>query len=393
MMHAKHLCQMPQARKGDALSLRQLINHVSSHMNALQALSLNASVQDLMLNHLMLATLDTETQREWELHTASRADTPTIAELDTFLESRRRALELLQKTQSLKTVTANPRSTQSAGSKVSKPSCSNVATQIQSTLCNGSHRLFKCDTFLKLRPRQHLNHARQQRLCFSCLQPFSKKHTCSKQVCRKCNKRHLTLIHIDKQNQVTIDSGSTTNNNLSANTNGATMADVNTYHTFKGKSRSHVLLATAIVEIKNKSGQYVSCRALLGSGCQSHFITERCVQCLKLPRTQTHTPIQGISNVNTVTHHSVSIHLRSKLTDWHTTLDCAVLSNITGMTPVTKQDISSWKIPKDIKLADEQFHQPGGIDLLIGADLFYEMSRPGRHTRPGNFPVLQETVL
>jgi len=49
-------------------------------MNALQALSLNVPVQDLMLNHLMLATLDLETQREWELITASRADNPTTAE-------------------------------------------------------------------------------------------------------------------------------------------------------------------------------------------------------------------------------------------------------------------------------------------------------------------------
>jgi len=63
------------------------------------------------------------------------------------------------------------------------------------------------------------------------------------------------------------------------------------------------------------------------------------------------------------------------------------------MTPVTKLDISSWKIPNDIKLADEQFHHPRDIDLLIGADLFYEMSLPGRCTRPGNFPVLQETFL
>jgi len=228
-MHAKHLCQMPQVKKGDASSLCQLINHVSSHINALQALSLNVPVQDLMLNHLMLATLDTETQREWELNTASRADTPTIAELVTFLESRCRALELLQNTQSLKIVTANPRSTQSTASKVSKPSYSNVATQIQCTLCNGSHRLFKCDRFLKLQPRQRLNRARQQRLCFNCLQPFFKNHTCSKQVCRKCNKKH-TLIHIDKQSQATSDSGSTTNDNLSANTKGSTMAEVNTTH-------------------------------------------------------------------------------------------------------------------------------------------------------------------
>ena len=61
MMHAKLLCQMPPVQKGKASSLRQLINHVSSHMNALQALYLKMFIQDLMLNHLMLATLDKET--------------------------------------------------------------------------------------------------------------------------------------------------------------------------------------------------------------------------------------------------------------------------------------------------------------------------------------------
>ena len=90
--------------------------------------------------------------------------------------------------------------------------------------------------------------------------------------------------------------------------------------------------------------------------------------------------IQGICDVNTATHHSVSIHLRSRQTDWHTTLDCGVLSNITGITPSTKLDISSWKIPKDIKLADEHFDQPGSIDLLMGADIFYEILRSDTHT-------------
>jgi len=48
-------------------------------MNALQALSLDAPLHDIMLKYLMLATLDHEMQREWEIITASRADTPLIA--------------------------------------------------------------------------------------------------------------------------------------------------------------------------------------------------------------------------------------------------------------------------------------------------------------------------
>jgi hypothetical protein len=141
---------MPPVQKGNASSLRQLSNHVSSHMNALQALSLNVPIQGLMLNHLMLATLDTETQRERELIMASRTDTPTTAELVTFLESRCRTLELLQSIQSLKSSAITPRSSQSTGGKVSKPTYANVATQLQCPVCNASHRLFKCDRFIKM---------------------------------------------------------------------------------------------------------------------------------------------------------------------------------------------------------------------------------------------------
>ena len=253
MMHAKHLCQMPQVKKGDASSLRQLINHVSSNMNGLQALSLNVPVQDLMLNYLMLATLDPETQREWELITASHADTPTTAELVTFLESRCRALEQLQTTQSLKVVPNILHSSQSTGNKVSK-SYSNVATQLQCSLCNESHRLFKCDKLLKMQAKQRLNHAKQS-LCFNCLQPFTRNHTCSKQVCHQCHNRHHTLLHIDRQIQSINDKGSATNG--PADAKGSSTAEVNTYCSFKGKPRNQILLATAIVEVQNKSGQYV----------------------------------------------------------------------------------------------------------------------------------------
>jgi len=289
-MHAKHLCQMPQVRKGEASSLRQLINHVSSHMNALQALSLNVSVQDLMLNQLMLATLDPETQREWELITASRADTPTTAELVTSLESRCRALELLQSTQSLKVVPTTARSSQSTGNKVSK-AYSNIATQLQCSLCNGSHRLFKCDKFIKMQAKQRLNHAKLSGLCFNCLQPFTRNHTCSKQVCRQCHRRHHTLLHIDRQFQSINEKGSVTNGHSDAR--GSSTAEVNTYFSSKGKARNQILLATAIVEVQNKSGQYVPCRALLDSVSQSHFITEKCVQRLRLSRTQTHASFSG----------------------------------------------------------------------------------------------------
>jgi len=132
---------------------------------------------------------------------------------------------------------------------------------------------------------------------------------------------------------------------------------------------------------------------MLDSAFQSHFITERCLQRLRISRIQTHAQIHGISSVNTETNYSVTIYLRSRHTEWHTTLNCAILSHITGYTPSTNLDTSRWKFPLDKKFAHEQFHQTEDIDLLIGADILYEMLRSNRRTRPGNYPFLQESVL
>jgi len=163
-----------------------------------------------------------------------------------------------------------------------------------------------------MQAKKRLNHAKQSGLCFNCLQPFTRNHTCSKQDCRQCYKRHHTLLHIDRQIQSINDKGSATNG--PADARGSSTAEYNTYYAFKGKPRNQILLATAIVEVQNNFGQYVACRALLDSASQSHFITERCVQRLRLSRTQTHASIQGISNVNTETYYSVSLHLRSRHT-------------------------------------------------------------------------------
>jgi len=138
-------------------------------------------------------------------------------------------------------------SSHSTGGKVSK-SYSNVATQLQCSLCNGSYRLFKCDKFLKMQAKQRLNHAKQSGLCFNCLQTFTRNHTCSKHVWRHCHKRHHTLLHINKQNQSTNGKGSA-NNGPPADAKGNRTAGFNTYCSFKGKPRNHILLATAIVEV------------------------------------------------------------------------------------------------------------------------------------------------
>jgi len=159
-----------------------------------------------------------------------------------------------------------------------------------------------------------------------------------------CHKKHHTMLYKDNQNHPT--NNKVTTGNPPAETEGTT-AEVNTYSSLKSKTQTHILLATAIVEVRNKFGQYVPCRALLDSASQSHFIIERFVR-FRLSKKRAHASIRGISDVNTATQYCVSILMRSRHTDWYSTLDCAILKNITGLTLTMKLDISNWKIPKDI---------------------------------------------
>jgi hypothetical protein len=101
------------------------------------------------------------------------------------------------------------------------------------------------------------------------------------------------LLHLDKQNKPTNNIGSTSNN-TPADERGATSTEsdtderntpteeVNSYCSMKSNTKSHVLLETAIVEVRNKAERFIPCRALLDSGSQTHLITERCRQRLNL---------------------------------------------------------------------------------------------------------------
>jgi len=152
------------------------------------------------------------------------------------------------------------------GIKISKPSYPHVATKLQCALCKDSHRLFKCEKFLRMEVKQSLNHVKQSKLCFNCLQTFAMNHTCSKQVCYHCNKKHHTLLHLNVQSQPnsrgstyynapTNGKGPSTNSKSNVHEQNNATTEISTHCTLKGKPQNHTLLATAVVVLRNKSGQ------------------------------------------------------------------------------------------------------------------------------------------
>jgi hypothetical protein len=58
---------------------------------------------------------------------------------------------------------------------------------------------------------------------------------------------------------------------LDADTKGSTNKELNTHCSPKGQAKNHILLATAVVEIQNKLGQYIPLRAFMDSAPKSNF--------------------------------------------------------------------------------------------------------------------------
>jgi hypothetical protein len=60
--------------------------------------------------------------------------------------------------------------------------------------------------------------------------------------------------------------------------------------------------------------------------------------------------------------------------------------------PMTDIDISTWKFPSDVVLADRDFNKPAPIDILLEAKMFFEILMSERYDCKG-LPVLQNTKL
>nr|XP_029725374.1 uncharacterized protein LOC115265232 [Aedes albopictus] len=170
-----------------------------------------------------------------------------------------------------------------------------------------------------------------------------------------------------------------------------------------------ILLSTAIVELQDSSGSYHLCRALLDSGSQSSFVTESVVRRLRLRRERVRAPVIGISGDRRVVSHQAVAQIKSMYSEASWTLDFLVVPHVTGCLPARKIDIDQWQIPSELLLADPRFSVPAKVDMLIGAELFFELLLMDRlklndcqamlwKTKlgwivSGAFPSIQRTVL
>ncbi|XP_075210326.1 uncharacterized protein LOC142317656 [Lycorma delicatula] len=151
-----------------------------------------------------------------------------------------------------------------------------------------------------------------------------------------------------------------------------------------------VILATAIMLVADFQGNYYPGCALLDSGSQSNFISQSFAAALGIQQVKTSTSVICIGNSNTSAKYSVRTTTKSRFGNFEEELELLVLKRIAYDLP-TSSIHKKFNIPNEVNLADKHFYKCRGIELLIGASIFYNTIIEGQIKHGSNLPVLQNT--
>ncbi|XP_055543428.1 uncharacterized protein LOC129728978 [Wyeomyia smithii] len=145
--------------------------------------------------------------------------------------------------------------------------------------------------------------------------------------------------------------------------------------------------------VHGDSSALYPCRVLLDSASQMHFVTERFANLLSQRKEPVDYLVSGLNGSNTRLRNMIRTTIQSCNGGFATELQFLVAPRITGDVPSKSFDISNWPIPSGIEWADPAFNKRGRIDMLIGAEIFWDLVKDDRITLANNLPVLMKTEL
>ncbi|GFT95497.1 DUF1758 domain-containing protein [Trichonephila clavipes] len=157
------------------------------------------------------------------------------------------------------------------------------------------------------------------------------------------------------------------------------------------KSKS-VLLSSAICFMRDSFGKMQEVRALLDGGSTSNFISQQCMNRLNLKREKINILVSGLNNSELTIKSRVNATIANRGNSYETNADFFVVPRITDVIPSQPFNVSLGNFSRE-KLADENFNIPRNIDLLLGAEIFYEILLPGQINLLNTKLIFQNTVF
>ncbi|XP_066157763.1 uncharacterized protein [Euwallacea fornicatus] len=364
--HVDGILDSPKIVKCNHPALNSLYRNVSGHLRALKALGQPVETWNSLLIEIVLRKLESLTKAEWEKERVDSNDPPENDDLLDFLQKQCKLLAR-KAADSEKPAQVNAHGLSSGKPSSKRTTFSHAATQGSvCPLCNEHHLLYVCPALLQMPVQARINKMKELHRCLNCFRPGHSSYECkSSYKCKRCKKSHNTLLHLSK-----IASAERDNPISEAPVQTALPVSVNLCRTDSSVTR---ILPTAVVQVQSPSGAFQDCVTLLDSDSQSNFLSKVACEKLQLPVIPTNIRVIGIyqckSNVSEITQACI----QSKHTSFKSSLTFFVSERITSNIPAEPKDLKGFDLPKNIRLADPNFHKPKPIDMIIGVDLFWDL--------------------
>ncbi|XP_055622708.1 uncharacterized protein LOC129766221 [Toxorhynchites rutilus septentrionalis] len=393
------LFEFPTLKRESVSELHSLVERFEANVKILKQLGEKTEYWDIILIRILSIRLDPTTRRDWE-ECASTNDAMKFSDLTSFIQRRVSVLQSIGRTSDV----SQPQPTKRPLPRPVSSHGANSMSPRKCIMCPNHHPLYLCAVFSKLSIGDKDKEVRRHQLCRNCLHKGHRADNCpSSSTCRKCHGHHHTQLCSDSSStfpsakvpesfQSKEDRTQTTDDKSSVSMSaalGETVANASS-----GRGVKSVVLATAIVLVVDDSGIEHHVRALLDSGSECCFATESFVRRLVVQRQKINLPITGIGQRSTHARFKIVSTVRSLVTEYSASVDFVILPRVTVDLPATSFNISSWKIPPGIQLADPSFHQSAPIDIILGAELFFDLFKAaGRIQLDSNGPLFVNSVF
>ncbi|XP_065084485.1 uncharacterized protein LOC135706760 [Ochlerotatus camptorhynchus] len=115
---------------------------------------------------------------------------------------------------------------------------------------------------------------------------------------------------------------------------------------------------------------------------------------MTVTRRRVDVPIAGIRKSSANVKHQFRAVIKSRNSNYFTCVDLLILPKVTIDLPSVNLDIDHWSIPANFDLADPGFFKTSTIDIVLGAEIFFDLlSVPGRILLGDSLPSLTNSVF
>lgn len=384
--------------------IKHLLDNTAACLKALNNLGTETKSWDTIINYLVVSKLDSETRKAWELDTnKNESDSlPTWNDLVSFLETRFRTLEMLEENKPTTSKQISKKNTfhckveeEEEEKEVEKKDNTNN-NKVTCVMCTNEHLLFQCEQFQKQSIDKRVEFVQSNRLCFNCFATNHNVKSCYRATCcRKCGRRHHTLLHFERTIQGPSPIENAKSDNPVAETSTKPESERKIVTHFIKENQNEVLLATALINVKSTNGYARVVRALIDQGSEASFVTEDTVQSLGLKRIPVSGLVSGVGDGEMKIKHMVLFNLESiQNPKFSVQVQAYVLHTLTSFLPTSKIFIKDWSEIEEKPLADPKYGAPGRIDVILGVEIYSEIILEGLLKHPENTgPIAQNTQL